>query len=235
VSPNLTEILTALSGLLAGLACGAVALHWQHDSLLDARRRTADANRRADRAEHLALHDDTTGIPNRRAFLAACDRALAGGQPTGVVLLDLDNFKEVNDTYSHDHGNEVLTTVGLRLAHLREPVLLAARLSGDEFALLIAGDHEQTRACAHAAATAVSGQPIPIAGTQDIAMRASVGYAFATAGSTSRELLHHADLAMYEAKRSGTGVTDTTPPHLPPRRRCRDARHQPHNPATDTE
>jgi diguanylate cyclase (GGDEF)-like protein len=235
VSPTLTAFLTALGGLLAGLGCGAVALHRQYERLVDARRRTAAANRRAERAEHLALHDDTTGIANRRAFLAACDRALATGRPAGVVLLDLDNFKKVNDTYSHDHGNEVLTTVGLRLADLSEPVLLAAWLSGDEFALLISGDHEQTRTCAHAAATAVSGQPIPIAGTHDIAMRASVGYALASDGSTARELLHAADLAMYQAKRRGTGITDTTPPHPPSLIRCRDARHQPHSPATDTE
>jgi diguanylate cyclase (GGDEF)-like protein len=202
---------------------------------VDARRRTAAANRRADSAEHLALHDDTTGIPNRRAFLTALDRALAAGRPTGVVLLDLDNFKAVNDTYSHEHGNEVLTAVGLRLADLSDPVLLAARLSGDEFALLIAGDHEQTRACAHAALAAVSSQPIPIAGTQNVAMRASVGYALATDGRTAGELLHDADLAMYEAKRSGTGVTGDAASPLPPRTRCRDARHQPHHRATDTE
>jgi diguanylate cyclase (GGDEF)-like protein len=234
VSPILTASLTALGGLLAGLGCGAVALHRLYERLADARRQTAAANRRADHAEFLALHDDTTGIPNRRAFLAACDRALATGEPTGVILLDLDNFKKVNDTYSHDHGNDVLTTVGLRLADLGAPVLLTARLSGDEFALLIAGDPEQTRACAHTAATAISGQPIPIAGTHDIAIRASVGYAHADDAGTARALLHAADLSMYEAKRSGTGVTDTTASHLPPRTRCRDARHQPHSPATDT-
>ncbi|MEU8607758.1 diguanylate cyclase [Actinoplanes sp. NPDC048791] len=233
MSPILTASLTALGGLLAGLGCGAVALHWQYERLGEARRQIAAANRRADHAEFLALHDDTTGIPNRRAFLAACDQALATGKPTGVVLLDLDNFKTVNDTYSHEHGNDVLTTIGLRLTDLGAPVVLGARLSGDEFALLIAGDHAQTRASAHAA-TAISGQPIPIAGTLDIAIRASVGYAHATDASTTRELLHAADLAMYEAKRSGTGVTDTTAPHLPPRTRCRDARHHPDLPATDT-
>ncbi|MFI7543784.1 GGDEF domain-containing protein [Actinoplanes sp. NPDC049599] len=234
MSSILTAFLTALGGLLAGLACGAVALHRQYEQLTEARRQTAAANRRADHAEFLALHDDTTGIPNRRAFLAACDRALATGEPTGVILLDLDNFKKVNDTYSHEHGNDVLTTVGLRLTDLGAPVALVARLSGDEFALLVTGDHEQTRACAHTAATAISGQPIPIVGTHDIAIRASVGYAHATDAGTARELLHAADLAMYEAKRSGTGVTDTTPPQLPPRTRCRDARHQPHSHATDT-
>jgi diguanylate cyclase (GGDEF)-like protein len=235
VSPDLTPSLTALGGLLAGLACGAVALRWQYERLVDARRQSAAANQRAEDAEYLATHDDTTGIPNRLAFRTALERALSCGEATGVVLLDLDNFKAVNDTYSHDCGDEVLTTVGRRLTILSEPVQLAARLSGDEFALLIAGDHEQTRACAHAAFTAISGRPIPIAGTQGLAMRVSVGYALATTGSTARGLLHDADLAMYEAKHSGTGVTDTTPAHLPPRTRCHDARHQPHHPATDTE
>ena len=232
MSLTLTAILTALGGLIAGLACGAVALHWQYERLLAARRRTAAALRRADDAEYLALHDDTTGIPNRRAFLTALDRALTTGEPTGVVLLDLDDFKTVNDTYSHDHGNEVLTTVGLRLADLPAPVVLAARLSGDEFALLIAGHREQTRAGAFAAAKAVSGPPIPIAGTGEIGMRASVGYAQAgDDGDTARALLHHADLAMYEAKRAKAAVTDATPAHLPPHTRCRDAHHS-NNPAT---
>jgi diguanylate cyclase (GGDEF)-like protein len=233
VSPILTAILTALGGLIAGLACGAVALHWQYERLLAAHQRTAAALRRADDAEYLALHDDTTGIANRRAFLTALDRALADGEPTGVVLLDLDDFKTVNDTYGHDHGNEVLTTVGLRLADLPAPVLLAARLSGDEFALLIAGHREQTRACAFAAATAVSCQPILIAGTAEIGMRASVGYAQAgDDGDTARALLHHADLAMYATKREKAGVTDDTPAHLPPRTRCRDTPHHSNNRAT---
>jgi diguanylate cyclase (GGDEF)-like protein len=235
VSPILAAILTALGGLIIGLACGAVALHWQYERLLDARRRTAAALRRAVDAEYLALHDDTTGIPNRRAFLTALDRVLTDGGPAGVVLLDLDDFKTVNDTYSHDHGNEVLTAVGLRLAGLPSPVVLAARLSGDEFALLIAGNGEQTRTCAHAAAKAISGQPIPIAGTHEIAMRASVGYALADHQSTARALLHQADLAMYQAKPHRPGAADITPPQLPSGTRCRDARRQTSNPATDTE
>lgn len=226
MSPVLTTVLTALGALIVGLACGAVALHRQYQRLLNARRRTAAALRCAADAEYLALHDDTTGISNRRAFLTALDRALADGSPTGVVLLDLDDFKTVNDTFSHDHGNEVLTTVGLRLADLPAPVSLAARLSGDEFALLISGGRDQTHACALAAATAVSGQPIPIAGTAEITMRASVGYAQAGQGVTARALLHHADLAMYEAKRAKAGVTHATPRHLPPHTRCRDAHHQ---------
>jgi diguanylate cyclase (GGDEF)-like protein len=225
VSPILTAILTTLGGLLAGLACGVVALHAQSERLLDARRQTTAARRRAVNAEHLALHDDTTGIPNRRAFLAALDRALADGLPIGVVLLDLDAFKMVNDTYGHDHGNKVLTTVGLRLADLPAPVRLAARLSGDEFALLISGGHEQTRASAHAAETAISGQPIPIACTRETAIRASVGYAVAVPASTSRDLLHLADLAMYEAKRRRAGIADPAPHRLPPQTRRRDARH----------
>lgn len=233
MSPILTAILTALGGLIAGLACGAVALHSQYERLLDARRRTAAVLRRADDAEYLALHDDTTGIANRRAFLTALDRALTGGEPTGVVLLDLDDFKTVNDTYSHDHGNEVLTTVGLRLADLPAPVVLAARLSGDEFALLIAGHREQTRAGAFAAAKTVSSPPIPIAGTAEIGLRASVGYAQAgDDGDTARALLHHADLAMYAAKRDKGAGTDATPAPLPPHTRCRDAHHHWNNPST---
>ena len=142
-----------------------------------------------------------------------------------MVLLDLDHFKTVNDTFGHECGNDLLTTVGLRLADLPAPVGFVARLSGDEFALLIDGDTNQTRGSARAAWRAISAQRMPVTDRDEIPVRVSVGYATATAGQPARDLLHHADLAMYHAKRAGTGVyhppaaENTTPrPHT----RCRD-------------
>jgi diguanylate cyclase (GGDEF)-like protein len=225
VSPILTSILTALGGVLAGFACAGTVLYWQQQQLNLARWHAAAAEKLAARAEQMARRDDTTGLPNRRAFLARLEQALVAGAATGVVLLDLDDFKTVNDTFGHECGNDLLTAVGLRLADLPPPVGFVARLSGDEFALLIDGDTNQTLGNARAAWRAITAQRMPVTDRDEIPVRVSVGYATATAHQSARDLLHQADLAMYHAKRAGTGVynpsaaENTTPP---PHTRCRD-------------
>lgn len=225
MSPILTSILTALGGVLAGFACAGAVLYWQQQQLHLARWHAAAAEKLAARAEQLAHRDDTTGLPNRRAFLAQLEQALGADTATGVVLLDLDDFKTVNDTFGHECGNDLLTAVGLRLTDLPAPVRFVARLSGDEFALLIDGDTNQTQASARAAWRAITAHHLPVTDRHEIPVRVSVGYATATAHQPARDLLHHADLAMYHAKRAGTGVyhppaaENTT---LPPHTRCRD-------------
>jgi diguanylate cyclase (GGDEF)-like protein len=222
-------IFTALGGVLAGFALTGALLYRQLELLDAARRQIAAEQRRAANAEQLARRDDTTGLPNRRAFLEHLEQALTADIGIGVVMLDLDEFKTVNDTFSHEIGNDLLTAVGLRLADLRPPVTLAARLSGDEFALLVAGDEEQTRTCARAAWRAITSTPIPIADRTDWRINVSVGYT--TDGATPRDLLRHADAAMYQAKQAGGGVCDRTAsggawPKPPERGRCRDARRR---------
>jgi diguanylate cyclase (GGDEF)-like protein len=225
VSPILTSILTALGGVLAGFACAGAVLYWQKQQLDLARWHAAAAEQIADHWQRLAHHDDTTGLPNRRAFLAHLDQALTTGAATGVVLLDLDDFKTVNDTFGHESGNDLLTAVGLRLADLPAPVSFVARLSGDEFALLIDGDTTQTEACARAAWRAVTAHRLPVTDRNEIAVRVSVGYATATTHRSARDLLHEADLTMYHAKRAGTGVYHPAAAGhtaVPPHTRCRD-------------
>jgi diguanylate cyclase len=229
VSPILTSLLTATGGVLAGLACAGAVLYWQQQQLNLARWHAAAAEKIADHWQHLAHHDDTTGLPNRRAFLAKLDRALAAGRATGVVLLDLDDFKTVNDTFGHECGNDLLTAVGLRLADLPAPVRFVARLSGDEFALLIDGDAALTHLGARAAWGTISAHPLPITERHEIALRASVGYATATADQSAKDLLHEADLAMYHAKRSGSGVYHPSAAEhttMPPHTRRRDLRRK---------
>jgi diguanylate cyclase len=229
VSALLTSILTAAGGLLAGFACAGALLYGQQQRLDAARQHAAAAQKHAARAQHLAHRDDTTGLPNRRAFLATLEQALAAGAATGVVLLDLDDFKTVNDTFGHEYGNDLLTNVGLRLADLPAPVAMVARLSGDEFALLIDGDTAQTQASARAAWRAVTAHPVPVTDRHDIPVRASVGYATAIAHQPARDLLHEADLAMYHAKRTGSGVyhpSAAAHTALPPHTRCRDLRRR---------
>lgn len=227
MSPPWTMIFTALGGVPAGFAVTCALLYRQTQHLDAARRQIAAAEQRAAAAEQTARRDDTTGLPNRRALLEHLEQALAAGDPIGVVMLDLDDFKTVNDTFDHETGNDLLTAVGLRLADLHPPVRLAARLSGDEFVLLVAGDAEQTQRCAHAAWRAITSTPIPINDHTDWPVTASVGYT--TTGTSPRDLLRRADTAMYQAKQAGGGVCHpaaamSEQPHLPDHVRCRDAR-----------
>ncbi|GAA3302432.1 GGDEF domain-containing protein [Dactylosporangium vinaceum] len=202
----------AAAGVLAGLLLAAVPL-WR---LLRALRT----------ARHQAHHDDTTGLPNRRAFLAAVDDVQRGGQAFGLVLLDLDKFKQVNDVHGHDAGNDLLTAVGHRLAGQPDPVRLAARLSGDEFALLVRGDADATYRAAQLAATVIAATPIALQKGVTVAVSASVGYTTNRLGVSTRDLLGEADTAMYRAKRGARPVyryepvTEATEPHG----RCRDRR-----------
>jgi diguanylate cyclase (GGDEF)-like protein len=191
-----SSIVTAAEGVLAGLAVAGGLLWRQHAQLAQAR--------------YDATHDDTTGLPNRRALLAKLSTVLAEGRPCGLVLLDLDDFKSVNDTLGHEAGNDLLAAVGHRLAAQPAPVTLAARLSGDEFALLIHGDSDQTAAAAQRAWHTISTTPIAVGG-HEIQVRASVGYTTSRLGLSARQLLRHADQAMYRAKTSTTGVAAYTP------------------------
>ncbi len=157
------------------------------------------------RARHDAAHDDLTGLPNRRTAARHLRAALRRGQPTGIVLIDLDRFKTINDTHGHDGGNQVLKEVARRLDTLTDlpvPIDMAARLSGDEYLLIVHGDRDATAAAAHAALHAITSRPINVAG-QPVTLTASAGWTTASLGTTTRELLHTADTAMYQAKRDG--------------------------------
>jgi diguanylate cyclase (GGDEF)-like protein len=156
------------------------------------------------RTRHDATHDPTTGLPNRRAVTKHLYAALRAGTTIGLVLLDVDRFKQVNDTHGHERGNDVLKQIGERLRLLNPPAALAARLSGDEFVLIVHGDHDQTASIAWAANAAITRYPVAL-GDERIAVTASVGYATAGLGWTTRQLMHTADIAMYQAKRYGPG------------------------------
>jgi diguanylate cyclase (GGDEF)-like protein len=153
--------------------------------------------------EHEALHDSLTGLPNRSAFLAALDRALAEQLHGTVVLLDLDGFKAVNDTHGHATGDALLSAVAARLrAGLRRGEV-AARLGGDEFALLLAGttDDHALRQRLEGLVDALSA-PLRVGGTS-VAVGASVGTARLHADCcTVDRLMHTADEAMYQCKRT---------------------------------
>ncbi|GAA4541125.1 bifunctional diguanylate cyclase/phosphodiesterase [Mycobacterium paraffinicum] len=154
-----------------------------------------------------AFRDSLTGLANRAYFLDRLEQAVARRSceisPIAVLCLDLDNFKSVNDALGHPAGDELLIRVAGRLTAALDEKCVTARLGGDEFAVLIEGSVQESQAAAHRVLQAfnapilVDGVPIPV--------RPSVGYTVATASSdcSVEQLLRHADLAMYTAKREG--------------------------------
>ena len=156
-----------------------------------------------------AQHDALTGLPNRVLFHQRLDEALdhlPGAGRLAVMLVDLDRFKEVNDTLGHDTGDAVLCQVAQRLASLNQEGNLVARLGGDEFAVLMldAPGDEVIAARAGELINAISG-PLGIEGLV-LDVRASVGIAVASQRGDAETVMRHADVAMYTAKRSGGGA-----------------------------
>lgn len=168
-----------------------------------------------DRREHAALHDDLTGLPNRAHFSSRLSEALAadGNAGIAILLIDLDHFKEINDTLGHDHGDRVLRLVGERLARAVRPDDFIARLGGDEFGVLlrvgtVADAIGIARRIEEVLRTPFRHEGLPIE------IGASVGISLATDGNRRAvTMLRHADIAMYAAKRAGTRYEIFSPEH----------------------
>ncbi len=166
--------------------------------------------------EHQAQHDELTGLPNRKPLLrdtvVAISEAARSGGRAGLLLLDLDRFKEVNDTLGHPVGDRLLRIVGYRLTHSVRPGDVVARLGGDEFAVLlpVVGGVATAREVAVRLRAALA-EPIRLEG-MSFEIEASVGIALYPDDAPDFEfLLQRADVAMYLAKerRSGVETYDT--------------------------
>ncbi|HZT86150.1 MAG TPA: EAL domain-containing protein [Gaiellaceae bacterium] len=157
---------------------------------------------------HQAYHDGLTGLPNRLHLLEAVEHELAHGTGTTAVLyLDLDRFKTVNDTWGHSAGDELLTAFAARLAGATRAQDLAARIGGDEFAVLVR-DVDATGAVSAARRMLEAIDGTYTLGCGDVACHVSVGIAVGAAGITSGEdLIRNADIAMYSVKRSERAYT----------------------------
>jgi diguanylate cyclase (GGDEF)-like protein len=161
--------------------------------------------------EHQAHHDDLTKLPNRTLLLRQTTQALAEAARTGgragFLLLDLDRFKQVNDTLGHPVGDRLLETVAHRLARSVRPGDMVARLGGDEFAILLPRLRNPGVAREVAARLrAALAEPVELEG-MSFGIEASVGIALCPDDATAVELLmQRADVAMYLAKERRTGV-----------------------------
>jgi diguanylate cyclase (GGDEF)-like protein/PAS domain S-box-containing protein len=157
--------------------------------------------------KHRAFHDALTGLPNRSLFTReaadALETARAAGRTAGVLFVDLDDFKMVNDTMGHGVGDELLVAVAGRLTAAVRESDTAARLGGDEFALLIddAADPAAVNSFAERIVAAFI-EPFTLTEAKVLAT-ATVGVATSEDSGDVDELLRHADLALYAAKSSG--------------------------------
>jgi diguanylate cyclase (GGDEF)-like protein len=178
---------------LANLAARAIESHHLHERL----------------AFH-AQHDVLTGLPNRLLFHERVEAALSAAeghdQKVAVLWIDLDRFKQINDTFGHKAGDEILLEVARRLrcsAHSSDTV---ARLGGDEFTVVIsrAASEAVAETIAERIFKAISG-PVTLSG-HEVRISASIGISLSPEhGADAGMLMRHADLAMYQAKRSGRG------------------------------
>jgi diguanylate cyclase len=156
-------------------------------------------------SRRLSLTDDLTGLANRRAFTAEVEGAVADEQRCALLMIDLDQFKELNDTLGHHVGDELLRGVGPRLSATMRPGDIVARLGGDEFGVLIKNADTETATVAASRLRAALGRPYALAGIS-LHVGASIGIAvFPEHAEDANTLLRHADVAMYEAKRGRTG------------------------------
>jgi diguanylate cyclase (GGDEF)-like protein len=164
--------------------------------------------RQAAISSHRAHHDGLTGLPNRSSLTETLQEALDGAdhdrRPAAVMLLDIDDFKSINDTLGHELGDIVIQRVARRLEQAIGDSSLLARIGGDEFAVLVHGSQTGAEAVAERLLAALD-HPLQ-ADSIALHIRASIGIAcFPQHGRTAPELMRHADVALYCAKKSDAG------------------------------
>ncbi len=166
-------------------------------------RSLAQVNDLKERLRHQAYHDLLTGLPNRALFIERVQAALAhssGG--VAVLFVDLDDFKAINDTLGHAVGDEVLVEVGRRVERSVRQGDTAARLAGDEFAVLLESTEIDGADIVATCMLESIQRPIMLHG-RETRLNCSIGIALSSQGISADELLLNADVAMYSAKQSG--------------------------------
>ena len=156
-----------------------------------------------------SMRDPLTGLSNRTMAYERVEQSLARAKRDGtsmaVLLLDIDDFKIINDSLGHEAGDRALVRFASRLAAAARPQDTVARVGGDEFLIIVerVSDIGHAQELAQAMTVAINCPHAP--GTEPTPLSASIGIAVSHTNSTRQELIHHADLAMYRAKDAGTG------------------------------
>lgn len=194
----------AVAGTFADVAASYVALAAGRDDALILRRRL----------EHQVNHDELTGLPNRRLLFDRIEHAMLTairhGRAVGVMFVDIDGFKDINDTMGHAFGDLVLAEVARRLRLTLRASDTLARLSGDEFVVIcedLAGSPAQVGEWLHALGRRIQielRQP-PRGAEVEVVVSVSIGAAITSQPRTAQDLLAEADHAMYRAKKRGGG------------------------------
>lgn len=207
----LVGFLAALGALIGGIARlmrrDARSLEQLNAAHIELNATHLELQAKEGQAHHLAYHDTLTGLPNRAFFTSVSDQMVAasrGEDLWAIFLVDLDRFKQVNDTMGHLGGDILIQEVAKRLETLTNEHDVVARLGGDEFAILLAGrgSHDEIGNVAGAMVAAIR-QPFEILGT-NVFIGASIGIACHPICTGDRsELMRKADIAMYRAKAEG--------------------------------
>ena len=156
---------------------------------------------------HQAFHDTLTSLPNRALFMDRLEQALGRSQrrgcQVGVMFLDLDGFKVVNDSLGHEAGDGLLAETGLRLRACVDDADTVARFGGDEFTVLLEDLENAEQAFQAAQKVAAALRPPMSLGVRDVFVTTSIGIAIGDADDDAHDLLRRADVALYAAKRGG--------------------------------
>ncbi|KAA3511493.1 putative bifunctional diguanylate cyclase/phosphodiesterase [Agrobacterium rosae] len=224
---QLHTIFSALAGGLIICGIALILLLNRHNNLLDRahkdmrgltddlRAATLELKDNNARLEHDAYHDALTELPNRALFRRELNErlALADAGTSIILLLDLDGFKDINDTLGHDVGDALLQSVATRLSSIREDADMVCRLGGDEFAFITsARDEDEALAFAESVISQIS-QPYNL-GELEIKIGTCVGIAVSSDVTNADELFKRADLALYESKRLGPGRVSVFQDHM---------------------
>ena len=143
-----------------------------------------------------------TGIKNRAKFNIDLPKLIGGGKPCAVMMMDIDNFKKINDTYGHNMGDEALKQIGLRLQNVSSEVMTPYRFAGDEFIVIVeSGDKnvidEYARKCMRVF------EETFVFGDNSVVIHGSMGISVYEEGDNMLNLIGRADTAMYQVKKSG--------------------------------
>ncbi len=210
---------SALILLAAGIAISAMLAGILFLLATGRRRALIMVGQKTDELRHQALHDSLTGLPNRALIMDRIDQLLARGRRNGTVgaalYVDLDGFKNVNDSLGHSVGDRLLQAVAVRLTSGLRHADTIGRLAGDEFVVLIdSANLPYAAALVAERLLELIRQPFEISGVPSpIAMTASVGIASGTQESPE-ELLREADMALYQAKAAGRNCYETFGPEM---------------------